>query len=51
MKIKGSNFHPARISNRQKLLRAREVNKMLEGKKKVSLNEIKLDKSNWSIKN
>lgn len=48
MKAKGSNFHPARISGIQKLIREREANKPKA--KKAGIKPLDLSKGDWSLK-
>lgn len=45
---KGSKFHPARISNRQKMERQREHEKHFGKKKKRKMKPIDITKQNWS---
>lgn len=45
---KGSRFHPARISGRQKFLRKLEADRMNEKVKTPSLKPIDLSKQDWS---
>lgn len=47
-KGKGSNWHPARISGIQKLIREREANKPKP--KKVGLKPMDLKENDWSLK-
>lgn len=51
--IKGSRFHPARISGHQKFLRAKAANEMIEltAKKKKKVNPLDLSKGDWSKPN
>lgn len=49
MKPGGHNFHPSRISNRQKQLRKREYDKFKEKDKKPELKVIDINKQDWSV--
>jgi hypothetical protein len=44
--IKGSRFHPARISGKQKFLRAKEENDKPK-KKRTELKPLDLSRQNW----
>ena len=51
MKVKGSKFHPARISGKQKFLRNLEAKKIEEDKKnKHEFNKININNSDWSLR-
>lgn len=46
---KGSRWHPARISGRQKFLRKLDNDKQFGEKSKKSLEPIDISKENWSV--
>lgn len=45
---KGSNFHPARISQQQKMAAKRAYDKMVEDKSKTKLKPLDTSKGDWS---
>ena len=50
MKVKGSKFHPARISGRQKFLRQKQWEE--DNKKETrEMKSLDLKKQDWSLKN
>lgn len=49
MKAKGSKYHPARISGKQKFLRNLEYQKQFAPKKKKKTKDIDIKKTNWSL--
>lgn len=51
MGTKGSKYHPARISGKQKFLRKLEYDKQFGGKKKKKTKDINIKKKDWSLTN